>query len=250
MNGGSLTARNFRNDSGTATAYQDGGNVTLGGSLLPGMNAGANGSYTLAGGSLSAAVAVTVGGNGTGALTIGGSNGGTMTVSPTGLLTVASGASGNGTLALQGGGLLKTPNILQGSGTAAFNFSGGTLQNAPASNLSVAMPVNLAGQGTVNVDGGQTATFQTAAALSGAGGLTKAGAGTLSVQSGNSYAGPTVINGGVLQLGVATPQVAYNFTSGSAVNTGNNPATVTLTLVGAPVISAIGRPQRPGRNGP
>ncbi len=138
--------------------------------------------------------------------------------------------------------MLKTPNVVQGLGTATFHFSGGTLQNPAARNLSVAMPVNLPGQGTVNVDGGQTATFQTAAALSGAGGLTKAGAGTLSVQSANSYAGPTVINSGVLQLGITTPQVAYDFTSGSAVNTGNNVTAVTSTPVGTPVISSSGGP--------
>ncbi len=246
-----MTFNDVRTDSGTATTFQDGGSATVNGWLRMGMGAAASTTYSLAGGTLNVAGAnnvapvvpeANIGENGVGVMTIGGSNGGTMVVSPTGLLTVATGFSANGTLTLQSGGLLKTPNVLAGLGTGTFNFSGGTLQNPTAANLSVAMPVNLAGQGTVNVDGGQTATFQTAAALSGAGGLTKAGGGTLSVQSGNSYAGPTVINGGVLQLGVATPQVAYDFTSGSAVNTGNNVTAVTSTPVGAPAFGSSGGP--------
>ena len=81
----------MRNDSGTATVFQAGGGLALRGAVSLGINAGANGSYTLA------------------------------------------------------GGLLQTPSVTKGAGTATFNFSGGTLENAPASNLAVTMPVNLSG---------------------------------------------------------------------------------------------------------
>ena len=240
LHGGSLTTDDLRTDYGTGTMYQDGGSATVNGSLRLGINAGASGIYTLAGGILNVGGSqANVGENGTGTLTIGGSNGGTMVVAATTALTVANG-TGSGTLKLQSGGLLQTPDIAAGSGAAAFNFSGGTLQNTPSGNLSVTMPVNLSGSGTVVVDGGQTAAFAAAAVLSGTGGLTKTGAGTMFVQSHNTYSGPTAISGGVLQLGNPMPQLAYSFSSGSAINTGNNASTVTSAPVGSPVISATG----------
>ena len=189
--------------------YQDGGAATVNGWLRLGINSGASSSYTLAGGTLNInganvpsgnALEANIGENGAGTLTIGGSGGGAMIVSPTGVLTVANGA-GSGVLNLKPNGLLRTPDIAAGSGAATFNFSGGTLQNALSSGLTVAMPVNLSGQGTVAVDSGQTATFQSNAPIGGSGGLTKTGGGTMIVQSNNTYAGPTIVSGGTLQLG-------------------------------------------------
>ena len=152
MHGGSMTAGDIRTDSGTGNIYQDGGTVTsqIGYWIRLGVNASAVSTYTLAGGTLVANDAqVHIAENGTGTLTIGGSNGGTMLVSPSATLTVVGfGGAGVGTLNLQSNGLLRTPNIAEGSsGNAAFNFSGGTLQNAVSGSLSVTMPVNLSGLG-------------------------------------------------------------------------------------------------------
>ena len=248
MHGGTLTVGDIRTDSGTGNFYQDGGIVTsIAIWVRLGIYAGSNSTYNLAGGTLSFNAAMfTVGETGNGMLTIGGFNGGTLVASNTTTLAVASG-SGNGTLNLQAGGLLKAANIVQGNGTAAFNFSGGTIENTPSSNLTVAMPVNLAGQATVAVDNGQTTTFQPQAVLSGTGGLTKGGLGTLVLQASNTYTGPTVITGGILQSGAVTsfggltPQLAYNFTTGSAINEGSNSGVAT-TLTSSPAFSATGGP--------
>jgi len=239
LHGGSLTAYDLRTDSGAGTMYQDGGSAGFSGIEL-GINSGAASTYTLAGGTLSIYSFANVGESGAGTLSVGGSGGGNVLSSAN--ILVAANAGGSGTLKLQPGGLLRTPSIAAGSGSPAFNFSGGTLQNAPSGNLTVAMPVTLSGTATVAIDSGQTVTFQSNAPLAGSGSLFKTGAGTLTVQSNNTYAGPTVINGGVLQLGNAIPQLSYNFTSGFAVNTGNNANTVTTAPVGSPLISATGGP--------
>ena len=232
---GWLTLGQLSGAVGTLT--QNGGAIALTNAFPDayiGYGAGATGTYTMHGGTLT-------GRNlrndyGTGTIY---QDGGVISLSGAVLLGTNTGSIGTYTLA---GGLLQTPSIAQGSGSAFLNLSGGTLQNAPAGNLSVTMPATLSGQSTVAVDGGQTATFNPVAAISGSGGLTKTGSGTMIVQSNNSYAGPTVISGGVLQLGSVVPQLAYNFSSGSAVNTGNNASAVTSTLVGSPVISATGGP--------
>ena len=209
LHGGTLTVNDIRTDSGTGIMYQDGGSATVNGWLRLGINSSARSSYTLAGGTLNInganvpsgyALEANVGENGAGTLTIGGSGGGTMIVSPSGVLTVANGA-GTGTLNLQLRGLLRTPNVAAGSGAATFNFSGGTLQNASSSGLTVAMPVNLSGQGTVAIDNGQTATFQSNAPIGGSGSLTKTGGGTMILQSNNTYTGGTTVEDGTLVLG-------------------------------------------------
>ena len=219
MHGGLLAARNFRNDSGSGTASQDGGIVALTGSLRPGMNATANGTYTLAGGSLSAAIAVSVGESGTGTLTIGGSNGGTMVLSPTAAFIVANG-TGTGTFNLQPGGLLKTPSIAKGAGTAAFSFSGGTLQNTPSTNLTVAMPVNLIGRGTVDLDNGQSGAFGSLAPISGSGSLFVTGGGTLTLSGTNSYTGGTTVLGGATLI-ATSPEAIDALGVGTNLSVGN-----------------------------
>ena len=210
MDGGTMSVlADLRNDSGMGTVYQDGGLVNVGGFFRLGLNATGVGSYSLAGGTLNVNGAQTrVGEAGTGTLSIGGSNGGTMVVASADTFTVGFGA-GTGTLDLQPGGLLRTPNINRGAGTAAFNFSGGTLQNAVGGNLSVTMPVNLSGTGTVAIDNGQTGAFS--ATISDSGSLLVTGGGTLTLSGTNTYTGLTEVLNGTLVL-----------TSPSAIQDGNN----------------------------
>jgi autotransporter-associated beta strand protein/parallel beta-helix repeat protein len=149
-----------------------------------------------------------------------GTNGGSM--------TVAGAVGGSGGLAIVGGGVL----TLSGSST----FSGGVQTNGGTLNLAHPLAVQnstvnlspsgglsfaagntsptlggLAGAGnvvlataaaepvTLNVgNNGQSATYS--GNLSGGGGLTKQGSGTLTLTAPSTYNGPTVIAGGVLQL--------------------------------------------------
>jgi autotransporter-associated beta strand protein len=254
MHGGSMTVNDFRTDTGTATAYQDGGLVTVNAWLRMGMGSTASTTYTLAGGTLNVAGGnVTspnpdnayIGENGTGILTIGGSNGGTMIVSPTSVLTVALGATANGTLNLQPGGLLRTPDVAKGSGTATFNFSGGTLQNAASGNLAVTMPVNLSGSGTVVLDNSQSGAFTALAPISGGGSLTKDGGGSLTLSGTNTYSGGTNVFNGTLI--VTTPQGIEDGTNLYVGSSGSFFAPVVpAPAIGAGAAAAVAPVPEPG----
>jgi autotransporter-associated beta strand protein/parallel beta-helix repeat protein len=149
-----------------------------------------------------------------------GTNGGSM--------TIAGAVGGSGGLAIVGGGVLTLSN--------SSTFSGGAQINAGTLNLAHPLAVEnstvnlsssgalsfaagntsptlggLAGAGnvvlataasqavTLNVgNNGQSATYS--GNLSGGGGLTKQGSGTLTLTAPSTYNGPTVIAGGVLKL--------------------------------------------------
>lgn len=222
LHGGSLTAYEYRTDSGTGTMYQDGGNALFQYVDL-GINSGASGSYTLAGGTLTvnayaAGNAINVGDAGTGALTVGGSNGGSLFANA-GSIVVANG-SGGGVLNLQSGGRLRVPSIAEGAGAATFNFSGGTLQNAIGGNLSVAMPVDLLGPGTVDIDSGQTGAFGALAPISGGGSLYVAGGGTLTLSGTNTYTGGTTVLGNATLI-VSSPEALDANDVGTSLSVGS-----------------------------
>lgn len=72
---------------------------------------------------------------------------------------------------------------------------------------------NVSGTHTWAVSGTQTATIKSTAILSGAGGLTKTGMGTLVFEGANTYTGTTIVNAGELQLNATgTQSIAGNVT--------------------------------------
>lgn len=85
-----------------------------------------------------------------------------------------------------------------------LNFNGGGLQWAAGNSADIsAFPVTLqSGGATLNV-GANDVTFANAIGNSGAGGLTKTGSGTLTLNGNNNYSGSTLIEQGVLALGAA-----------------------------------------------
>ena len=161
--------------------------------------AGNQGQINVSGGTLNAVNSYYIGESGSGTMSISGSG-----VATAASLIVGLNSGSSGTLNLQPGGLLRTPNVAKGSGTAAFNFSGGTLQNSPSANLSVSLPVNLSGQATVVVGSGQSGTFNSQAPIGGSGSLYLSGGGTLTFSGTNTYTGGTNVLGG--ELIVTSPQ--------------------------------------------
>lgn len=156
-----LSVANSISGSG-AIVQQGAGAVTLSGN-----NAGFDGTIIITAGSL-------VLGN----LNALGSTVGDTTVGPAGILEV--------------GGFSLAENIhLQ---------AGGTLRNDTGTTAVLSGAILLDGGGTVQVEGSTTRlTFSTP--ITGTGGLTKTGAGTLILTGENTYAGDTVIQNGTLQIG-------------------------------------------------
>jgi fibronectin-binding autotransporter adhesin len=115
-----------------------------------------------------------------------------------------------GTLVLTGangytGGTSITAGVVQissdtnlGAATGQLNIDGGTLRTT--ADITTARSTTLGtGNGTFEVASGTQLTHQ--GAISGNGGLTKAGAGVLVLEADNTFAGATTIVSGTLQLG-------------------------------------------------
>lgn len=85
-----------------------------------------------------------------------------------------------------------------------LNFDGGGLQWATGNTADISVRnVTLAAGGARFDVGANDVTFANPVGVSGAGGLSKAGAGTLTLNGNNTYAGQTLIEQGALALGVA-----------------------------------------------
>ena len=112
------------------------------------------------------------------------------------LLTRLSGA--NGTFNLNGGDLF-TVQIMDNGGNGAFNFNGGTLHALTNSvnflQASQGATVKTGGA-VINTDGHNVTISQ--ALANGGGGLTKLGAGSLTLSGNLSYSGATVVSNGTL----------------------------------------------------
>ncbi|GAU86300.1 extracellular serine protease precursor [Bosea sp. BIWAKO-01] len=192
--------------SGTGTLnIENGGSVTSRNSFL-GVSPGGTGTVTVTGtgSTWSNSEGITVGWEGTGTLTV--SNGGKVSALTTTLAT-HSGSSGTLNLlgdATNGRGVLETGQVIKGAGTATLNLDGGILRATrnEADYLSYQSgftQLTLGANGVVFDSNGHDIAVSTI--LEGTGGLTKTGAGTLSLTGNNAYAGGTTVLGGKLAVG-------------------------------------------------
>ena len=208
------------NKIGTGTYNLSGGSLTAANNIFIGKEQGASGTMTMTGGTLATSDKLQIGHNqATGVMTqsggvvnvqnevyIGnensGSSVGTYTLSGTAELNVGNEVlvgrdNGTGTFNLDGG-TVTTKKIEGGTGSATVNFNGGVVkakenQATFITGLDVA---NLqAGGLAIDTDGFDVAIAQV---LTGTGGLTKSGAGRLTLSGSNAYAGASTVAAGSL----------------------------------------------------
>ena len=204
MSGGQLDLdRNFQIGAyGVGEMYLTNGTVnSWAGYPSVGRFAGATGALTVAGGQLnqfSTGSFLIVGEQGAGSLLI--TNTGTVNlVTP---LRIGWNL-GTGAVTLATGGLLQTPGVTNGTGPSTFNFNGGTLRptaNNPAFFQGLTNTYVRDGGATID-SAGWNITIAQSLQAGGSGGLTKNSAGTLILSGANTYTGPTVVNGGKVEMG-------------------------------------------------
>ena len=166
---------------------------------------------------------------------------------PVGLSPIALGVCSQGnallstglTFRANTGGALACTQASGPNGAPGPIFTGGTLLVAGA-NVSSSLPISLQSQGGIVDTNGNNATLT--GAISGPGGLSKIGAGTLTLSGQSTYTGATTVNVGTLQAGAVnafSPSSAFSVASGAVVSlAGFNQTIGSLAGAGAVTLGA------------
>lgn len=218
---GSLSGMNVPHGNGPGNFNQYGGVVILGNNLnVPQSGATGNGIVNL--------------------------NGGTLTLTNGGLHLPDGGTTNTGAVYLNAGSHLTVPSVSRTAGATNAGllvFNGGTLKPAAGASIFIAnnVTVNVASNGAVIDTGGFNISIAAAllhgAGASADGGLTKQGAGTLTLNGANTYNGPTLVSTGTLAISTAAALSASTNISVAAGATLNLSGSGTLDLNSAPTLS-------------
>ncbi|RYD23060.1 MAG: hypothetical protein EOP88_05625, partial [Verrucomicrobiaceae bacterium] len=191
--------------SGQGTLTQSGGTISGSGWMSIGRGTGGVGVLNVTGGTFTQAGTdrfMHVGELGSGTLNISGT-GAFVALSTTGLL-IADTPESSGVVNLDGGSLTATAVVDAAAGASTFNFNGGQLIAGTGANAVFMNAIDIV---TVKVGGakidsnGNNITINPALiAAPGNGGLTKTGAGTLTLAGANTYTGNTAVSAGGLTL--------------------------------------------------
>jgi T5SS/PEP-CTERM-associated repeat protein/autotransporter-associated beta strand protein len=212
LNGGAVSNTHsyvgFFSDTGTVTVDGAGSSWTNFGNLYVGLNSGSNGTLNVQNGGRVRSADVTLGHSG-----------------GTGILNLSGNAASRG--------VLETGFISKGTGTATVNWNGGILRaTGNQSNYWQgfgASAITVGSNGAFFDTNGFDVGFTTASLLTGSGGLTKQGAGTLSVAGGNTYSGSTTVSAGTLQFDSYTQSAGQTLTVGASSNSSYGKLAVTGT---------------------
>ncbi|WP_454740532.1 MULTISPECIES: autotransporter-associated beta strand repeat-containing protein [Cupriavidus] len=178
--------------------------------------------------------------NGTYAGVIGGS--GSVAKTGAGVLTLSGANSYQAGTLIQGGTVAIGADNRLGAAAGAVTLDGGALELTSSFDLSASRAITVtANNGTIQADAGVSSTVSQA--ITGAGALTKAGAGLLVLANDNSYAGGTTIGGGTLQLGNGgtTGSIVGNVANdGTLVFNRSGPITFDGTISGTGSVAQAG----------
>ncbi|MGD0518244.1 MAG: autotransporter-associated beta strand repeat-containing protein [Thermoguttaceae bacterium] len=175
--------------------------------------------------------------NVSGDVKIGGLNAvGSFSISGGALNATGSIQVGNGAVHLDGG-TISTASVYGSGNTAAFHFNGGTLKatNSTTSFMTGLNTVDVESGGAVIDTNSYNITIpQSLTTASAAGGLTKNGAGILTLSAANTYSGSTTISAGTLKLGTSTVSATHrwSFNGSLADSVGGSSATI-VTVSGS-----------------
>ncbi|NKC49465.1 hypothetical protein HED54_20490 [Ochrobactrum anthropi ATCC 49188] len=156
---------------------------------------------------------------------------GQLTKTGAGTLVLSGVNTYTGGTAVNGGVLSVRVDKNLGATTGALSFDGGTLLLADSFDNNRAVTLD-AGGGTIETTAAKSNGFS--GVISGAGKLTKTGAGTLALSGVNSYTGGTAVNGGVLSVGadenLGATAGALSFNGGSLLLTDSFDSARAVTL--------------------
>ncbi len=156
-----------------------------------------------------------------------------LTKTDLGTLVLQGNNSYTGGTAINGGVLQIASNVNLGDTTGGMSFNGGTLRTTTDFTIDRATVLESRG-GTIDTFGATRLDYD--GVVSGDGGLTKIGAGTLVLNGENTYAGGTAVNGGTVQissdanLGAASGPLGIN---GGTLHSTGNIAMNRATTIGA-----------------